>query len=236
MAKLPVLDMPTFEIKLLSVANPVRFRQFTVREEKIFLIAEESGEEREVINALGQVLQNCCISDINVSTLPLFDVEYFFLQLRARSVNNVSNLRYRDKEDGIVRDFDVDLDTIVPAFNPEQKKSFQISDKIAISLNFPTLETLLTINKLNVTNVDSAIEMVAACIDVIVDGEETYIGADFSQEEKVEFINNLNSKQYEEIVNDFLDKMPKLTYDIKYVNEKGNNRLIKLEGYRDFFQ
>ena len=233
---LPIPNSPIFTVKLLSVKDPVKFKPFTVLEEKIFLIAEEGGDEKEILYAIRQVLSNCCVSKIDVNKLPLFDVEYFFLQLRAKSVSNISTVKYRDNEDNIVRDFDIDLDSIVPIENPNHKTSFKLTDTMAVNFKYPTIEDLLGVQNLKINDLETAIETISVCLDVIVDGEEVYEASNYSREEKIDFINGLSTKQFEGIVETFVETMPKMQHIIKYVNALGNDREIILEGFRSFFQ
>lgn len=231
--RLPKIDSPIFDIKLISIDKPVKYRPFTVKEEKILLIAEESKEDTDILTAIKQVINNCCITEIDVNKLPLFDVEYFFLQLRAKSVNNISVLRYKDSKDNKVREFEVDLDKIKLTTNPAHSNVIKITDNITIKFRYPSLEMALKINKIsNATN----IEYIADCIDKIYEGDEVYEGDNFSMEEKIEFVNGLNTKMFEKIITTFIETMPKLTHKLEYVNSEGEKRTINLEGYRNFFQ
>ena len=230
--KLPVIDSPIFEIKLVSLEEPVKFRPFTVKEEKILLIAEESNDDKDILNAIRQVINNCCMSKVDVNKLPLFDIEYLFLQLRSKSVSNISTLRYRDKEDNEVREFQVDLDTITPQIDPNHSTIIKLSDNITVTFKYPTIED---VSKIKTDSDDASIELVASCIDTILDEDELFIGDNFTLEEKVEFINQLNTKSFENVLVTFVETMPKMTHTLKYVNNNGNSREIVLEGYRSFF-
>ncbi len=230
--KLPVIDSPIFEVKLVSIEEPVKFRPFTVKEEKIFLIAEESNDDRDILNAIRQVITNCCITKVDVNKLPLFDIEYLFLQLRSKSVNNISILRYRDKEDNTVREFEVDLDTIKPVIQPDHSRTIKLSDTVTVSFNYPTIEDM---NRIKTNSDDAAIELVASCIDSILEGDEIYVGDNFPLEERIEFINNLNTKSFEKILGVFVETMPRITHTLTYTNKNGNLREIVLDGYRSFF-
>ena len=230
--KLPVIDSPIFEIKLVSLVEPVKFRPFTVKEEKILLIAEESNDDKDILNAIKQVINNCCMSKVDVNKLPLFDIEYLFLQLRSKSVSNISTLRYRDKEDDEVREFQVDLDTITPQIDPKHCTIIRLSDNITVTFKYPTIEDLSLIKT---ESDDAAIELVASCIDTILDGDELFVADNFTLEEKIEFINQLNTKSFENILVNFVETMPKMTHTLRYTNNNGNQREIILEGYRSFF-
>jgi len=224
---LPIISAPTFETSLISVKDKVKFRPFTVREEKIFLIAQESNDPKDTANAVKQVLTNCLgDSSIDVNKLPIFDVEYLFLQIRAKSVNDVVTLRYRDKEDNKIYSFDVDIDSIKPTIFPEHHTLIDIGNDIKIQFRYPTI---------NDTSVKTKIDMIASCLETIYEGDKVYDAASYSLEEKQEFINNFGKVNYEKILDEFVDTMPKLRHTIKYTNTKKNDRIIELEGIADFF-
>jgi hypothetical protein len=230
--KLPVIDSPVFEVKLVSIDQPVKFRPFTVKEEKILLIAEEGKEDKDILSAIRQVINNCCMSDIDVGKLPLFDVEYFFLQLRSKSVGNIATLRYRDKADGIIRDFDVDIDSIVPKVDSKHSNVVKITDNITVEFRYPSLDLAAKVDR---TSPTAEIEYLAHCIENIYEGEEVYDASNFAHEQKVEWINGLSTKMLDNILETFVNTMPTLSHTLEYVNSSGDARKIVLEGYRSFF-
>lgn len=231
--QLPKIDSPIFQVKLISIDKPVRFRPFTVREEKILLMAEEGKDSWEILSAIRQVINNCCISEIDVDKLPLFDIEYFFLQLRAKSVNNVSTLRYKDNNDNIIREFEVNLDDIKPIVDVNHNNTIKITDKITVKFKYPSLDVAIKLSKIeNTTNV----EYLAECLDKVFEEDEVYDASLFTFEQKLEFINSFNSKAFEKVVKSFISTMPKLKHKIEYVNSKEEKRTINLEGFRSFFQ
>lgn len=231
--QLPKIDFPTFQIKLISIDKPVRFRPFTVKEEKILLMAEEGKDNWEILSAIRQVINNCCISDIDIDSLPLFDVEYFFLQLRAKSVNNVSVLKYKDNSDNIIREFEVNLDDIKPIVDPKHSNTIKITDKITVRFKYPSLDIAIKMSKMeNTTN----IEYLAECLDKVFEGDEVYDASMFLFDQRVEFISEFNSKTFEKVVMTFISTMPKLSHKIEYINSKNEPRTITLEGFRSFFQ
>lgn len=230
--KLPKIETPIFQIKLVSIDKPVKFRPFTVKEEKILLIAEESKEDSDILLAIKQVINNCCLSEIDVGRLPLFDIEYFFLQLRCKSVNNLSTVRFRDSDDEIIRDFEIDLDTIKPSIDPNHSSVIKLNEKITVKFKYPSIDMATKISKIDRY---SNIEYLAECLDKIYEEDEVYEAENFKFEERLEFINNLTNKMFEKIISTFIDTMPKLVHRLEYVNNKGEKKTINLEGYRSFF-
>jgi hypothetical protein len=138
---LPKLDVPTYELNLISTGKPIRFRPFLVKEQKLFLMASESDDPKETVQVIRQVLKNCIIDEINVDSLPTFDLEWLFINLRARSVEEVVNLKYKcnnnvkDEEGKDVKcsgyvEFDVNLLDIEPSKNPEHTNKIQITENL----------------------------------------------------------------------------------------------------------
>ena len=232
---LPTLNAPTFETKLISLDMPVRYRPFTVKEEKILLIAEEGKEEKEVLFAIRQILQNCLVTQIDVNRLPLFDLEYLFLQIRSKSVTNVSTVKYRDLEDEEVREFEINFDKITPQLDPNHTTEIKLQNDFIVTFKYPTIEMMskIDINKLD--EVETSLEMVAECLDKIIQGEDAYLAENYTQEERMSFLESLSVPQFEKILDEFVTSMPKMVYKINYTNNLGNEREIVLEGFMSFF-
>lgn len=233
---LPTLNAPTFEVKLISIDTPVRYRPFTVKEEKILLIAEEGNEEKDILYAIRQIVQNCCMTDLDVNRLPLFDLQYLFLQIRAKSVNNVSVVRYRDTEDEEIRDFTIEFDKIKPIVDPNHKTEIQLADNMIVCFKYPTIELLSKQENLELDSLESSMELIANCIDKIIQGDEVFPGDDYKPQEKLDFIENLPTDKFMLILDQFVTSMPKMIHVLEYTNELGHKREIVLEGFRSFFQ
>lgn len=231
--KLPKIDFPVYSIKLISVDKPIRFRPFTVKEEKILLMAEEGKETEDILTAIKVVLNNCCLDDIDIDDLPLFDIEYFFLQLRAKSVSNVSNLKFKDNSDNIIREFEVNLDEIKPTVDPKHSNTIKVSDKITVRFKYPSLQMAIKLSK---TESPTNIEYLAECLDTVFEEEEVYDAKNFSFDQRVEFITSFDSKAFDKVVKGFISTMPKLIHKIEYTNSREEKRTITIEGFRSFFQ
>lgn len=224
---LPTISHPTFTTTLSS-GQTVKYRPFTVREEKIFLIADESKDEAEIANSVKQVITNCTFGEVDVNKTPIHDIEYIFLQLRAKSVNDVCSLKFRDKEDNQIREFEIDLDKIKPESPEDHSTQVNLSGGISIEFRYPTL---------NDVGMKDKIDIIVRCMSMIYDSgtEETFDASAYTIEEKAEFINKLNTNDYNKIVSTFIDTMPKMKYRITYKNSLGHERVMDLEGIRDFF-
>ncbi len=212
----------------------VKFRPFLVKEEKILLIAQQSDSDKDIILAIKQILNNCILdSDFDVDSLATFDLEYMFLKLRARSVNNVIEVSYRDMEDDKVYTFEIDLDEVEIQKNETQSNKIKINDEIGMIMKYPSVQTINNIPE-NVTGTDVVEYLVRSCIDKIYDEDNVYIIAEEPEEEVQVFIDNLDVETYDKI-RQFFSDLPKMYHKIEYKNSIGNDRSIELTSLRDFF-
>ena len=172
---LPKIDQPLFEVKIPSSGKKVLFRPFLVKEEKLLLIAQQSGEDTDVIRAIKQILK-LCIDDetFNVDTLTTFDLEYLFLKLRAKSVNNIVKLSYRDNEDNKVYDFELDLDTIEVEMPEGVDSTIKLTEQLSMIMKYPSASITDKIKQF-----DSEVELmtffIINCIDTIMTEEESIL-------------------------------------------------------------
>lgn len=229
---LPKLSHPTFELEIPSTKQKIRYRPFLVKEEKILLIAQQSNDPQDMIFAIKQVLQNCSIDSVDVDTLTTFDIEYFFIKLRSKSINNVVNLRYRDLEDDQIYEFEVDLEKIEVDYNPEHENTVQISDNTLLVLKYPRVSMLTAVKSENET--DFVFAVLRQCLDKLIQGKNDFTFEGETIEEIDNFITSLDVKSFNKIQS-FLDTMPKIRHTINYTNSLGNERKIVLENLEDFF-
>jgi hypothetical protein len=202
-----------------------------VSEEKIVLLAAESTDDNDLVNACRQVINNCCKEEIDVEKLASFDLEYIFIQLRRHSVNNIVTLAYRDLEDEKVYKFDVNLDEIKVTSSPDHSNRIECDDSIVIIMKYPTISVaeamLKTDTKLEMTEM-----MIIQCVEKVYDADTVY--EEYTEAELKEFLNNLSTAEYDKI-KAFFETMPKVSHTIEYTNSKGTERKIQLSGLRDFF-
>lgn len=231
---LPKIDKPLFEMAIPSQDRVAKFRPFLVKEEKILLMAQQSGAEKDIVLAIKQILQNCSAEpNFNADDLATFDLEYMFIKLRARSVNNIVNLTYQDLEDDKTYDFEVDLDDIIMIKNEDHTNKIKITDSIGIIMKYPSVTLVDSIPE--TTDPLVVVEhLVKSCIDQIYDEEEVYLASESSPEELAEFIDGLDVQTYDKI-RMFFDTLPRMKYEIKYKNSLGNDRVIELNKLTDFF-
>lgn len=229
---LPTIEQPIFEMKIPSTGKNVKFRPFLVKEEKILLIAQQGGSDKEVIRAIKQILNNCLLDNIDVDQLATFDLEYMFLKLRARSVNNIVKLAYRDTEDDKIYEFEVDLDEIEIEVKPTNNK-IKVNDEIGIVMKYPAASITDELGEFD-NEVDLLLFFVRKCIDQIYDSENVYPASESTEEELNQFIDSLDVQTFEKI-REFFDSIPTLSHTLKYTNSNDNERVIELNNLKDFF-
>jgi hypothetical protein len=242
---LPKIDVPVFSINLISNGKEVKFRPFTVKEEKLFLMANESADLKTIIDTTKQVLNNCIVSEIDVNKLPVFDIEYLFLNIRARSVNEIINLNYKCNNDiknedadgthkcGHTVQIDVNILDIKPKSDKKLETKIQITDKVGMIMKYPNFDTMKKYDGENES--DLVLKLTVDCIDCIYDGDQIYYAKDTTEEELIEFVESMQTKDLEKIKK-FFDDMPKISKDLDFKCRKcGYEEQITLEGLESFF-
>lgn len=232
---LPKISQPVFNVVIPSSKKKISIRPMLVKEEKILLIARESGEDGDILKSIKQVVNNCIVDDgIDVEKMPIFDLEYLFIRIRSVSVSNISKVSYRDNEDEKIYDFEVDLDKVKVIFPEKTEKKISITDTAGIILKYP--DASIYSDKNFVTKTESEIfeMLVINCIDKIYDGDEMYFPKDYKPEEMKEFLENLDLETYNKF-REFSNNIPKIEYEIEYKNSLGNDKKIVLSSLNDFF-
>lgn len=233
MKTLPKTKATVFEILVPSQEKTVYARPFVTREEKILLTAQESGSDKEIVLAIKQVIQNCILDeDFDINSLATFDLEYMFVKLRARSVNNIVSVTYRDNEDEKLYEFDVDLDK-VEIIKGDANPIIMIDDTIGCKMKYPSI-TIIDNAPEEATAGEVIDYMIRECLDSIFDEEEVYPASDYSEEAITEWLLDLKSDAYDKIKS-FFNEMPKMYYAIEYTNSKGTEQKIELTTLTDFF-
>ena len=234
---LPKLTTPTYELEVPSTDEKLKYRPFLVKEEKILLIALESGESKQMINAVKDIVTECTFGKVDLGKLPMFDVEYIFLNIRAKSVGEVSTLRLLcpdDKETYV--DVDIDLSKIMVQVDDGHNPKIELTDEMGMIMSYPNIDSM---TETGITNIDASnmLDVIGSCILQIYDkkGEEVFDAKDQTKKELTEFIESLNTKQFQE-VQKFFDTMPKLKQIVELKNPKtGVKSKIVLQGLNDFF-
>ncbi len=235
---LPKILHPTFELILPSLKTKVSLRPMLVREEKILLMAKTSGLHADMLSSVRQVVNNCLVTKLDINKLPIFDLEYLYVQLRAASVNNIAKVSYRDNEDGQTYDFDVDLAAIKVKWPSEDiTKAVEISPDYSLVLKYPDCglyanKTFLdSLNSEDGANLDILLHNT---IDKICKGDQMIEPSFENPQAVADFIDNLPIKAYNQI-KEFWANIPSLYHELTYTNKNGDVRTIKLQTLQDFF-
>ena len=241
---LPKLDVPIYEVKLISTGKTIRFRPFLVKEQKLFLMASEATDPKETINTIRQVLKNCILDELDIDSLPTFDLEFLFMNLRARSVEEVVDLKYKcnnivknDKDEdttctGSV-EFKLNLLEIEPIKDPNHTNKIQLTENLGIALKYPSFDMIQKYESKSENEIMAGV--LTDCIDYVFDNDQIYYAKDQTKEELDEFIDNLQQKDLEKI-KVFFDTMPEIKKDVHFKCPKClYEEDIQIKGLQSFF-
>ena len=230
---LPKIDSPIFMLDLPSTKETIKYRPFTVKEEKILLIASQSDAEKEITSAIEQIITNCAISDVDLKKMTSYDIEYFFLQLRARSVNNIINLSITDDVDGEVYEVEINLDEVLVPIDENREFQIKLNSEITLmmkDLSYDEIKKLTTME-----DEEQLTQTVVNSIDqILVGDDEVLTMKEHTKKEQQDFIDSFSSKNMRDI-EEFLSKTPKLSHNVTYTREDGTEVTKVLEGMQTFF-
>tara|TARA_B110000196_G_scaffold21195_1_gene16594 strand:- start:128 stop:841 length:714 start_codon:yes stop_codon:yes gene_type:complete len=234
---LPKLITPTYELEVPSTDEKLKYRPFLVKEEKILMIAMESKENAQIVNAVKDIVSHCTFNKLDIGTMPMFDIEYIFLQIRAKSVGEVSKIKILCPDDKkTYASVEIDLTKIEVQVGDEHTNKIELTDDMGMILKYPTIDSFSE-GGIQDINANNMIDMVGACVLQIYEekGEKVYEAKDQTKKELAEFIENLDTKQFKK-VQKFFDTMPKLKHEMTIKNPKTKKESkITLNGLNDFF-
>lgn len=231
--KLPKIKHPIFELELPSTGEKVKYRTFTVKEEKILLIAQESKDYDQAILSIKQVVNNCLIGK-KIEDLAMFDLEFVLLTIRSKSVNNLISFKIKDEDTSEEVDIELDLDKVQVVRNPAHTNKIELEDNMILMMRYPTIDEFGIIVKNGASNQEANFEVLLKCMDKLIAGEEVYIFKEFSEEELLEFFDDLDAGPINKI-KQFFETMPVLRHEIKYTNNAGTEKTFVIEGMETFF-
>lgn len=242
---LPKIDVPLYEITLPLLQKKIKIRPFLVKEEKMLLMAMESEDEKAVLLSIKQIINNCCVDEIDVEKLPILDLEYLFLQLRARSIGEEIELQYRCNNDikdegeetthkcGHIIKLSFNALEIQPTIEENHSKKIQLTPKLGVMMKYPDFKIAETVEGLS--EAETLIKLITSCIDFIYDDEQIYYAKDVDESELVDFIDSLTKEQFQQIQS-FFETIPKLKKNLNFKCGKcGYEEEIILEGIQSFF-
>jgi len=241
---LPKLDVPIYDLTLPLLKKKIQIRPFLVKEEKILLIANESEDELTILSAIKQIVNNCCLTeDIDVELLPISDLEFIFFNLRARSISEVVELRYKcnnkihvgeeEKVCGNMVEFDINILDIKPEIPENHTNKIELSPTMGVVMKYPNFKILNTISAKSESEI--LMETTLACIDYIYDEDEIYYAKDVKKEELTDFLESMNRAQFLKL-QEFFETIPKISKEVDFHCKKcGYEEKIVLEGIQNFF-
>ena len=235
---LPIVETPRFELTLPSTDMKVQYRPFLVKEEKVLYMALESGDENQMQSATKDILTAVTFNKIDVETLPTFDVEYIFLQVRAKSVGEVAKFKIICPDDSeTYGDIEVDISKVEVQVDDAHTNDVILDEKrkLGVMLKYPNMKVLYDTQGIKALKYEDIIKLIIGCVDYIYEGEKNYPTSESTQEELKEFFENLSQDQFSKI-RKFFDTMPKLRHTTKVKNPKtGVESTITFSGLQDFF-
>jgi len=236
---LPKIATPTYELELPSTGETIQYRPFLVKEEKVLVIALESEDTKQITTAIKTVIKNCIkTKGIKVDTLPTFDIEYLFLNIRGKSVGEEIEVNIICPDDGETEvPVMIDIDTIQIQKNDEHTNKIQLDDDIMMVMKYPSLDQFIKNNfDFNDKNVmDQSFDLIASCIESICTEEDVWATADCTKKEVNEFLESMNSSQFKG-VEKFFETMPKLAHTVSVTNPNTKVKSdVVLEGLASFF-
>tara|TARA_Y100001937_G_scaffold66396_1_gene90836 strand:+ start:507 stop:1220 length:714 start_codon:yes stop_codon:yes gene_type:complete len=234
---LPKLTTPTYELEIPSTDEKIKYRPFLVREEKILMMAMESKKSADVVQAVKDIVSECTFNKISIDSMPMFDVEYIFLNIRAKSVGEISKLRLLCPDDKkTYADAEVDLTEVSVQVGDDHTNKIELGNGTGMIMQYPSIDSFKDTGITDI-NASNMLEVIGACILQIYEeeGKKVYDPKDQTKKELTDFIEQLNTKQFKD-VQKFFDTMPRLKHTIKIKNPKTKKESeITLSGLNDFF-
>tara|TARA_B100001778_G_scaffold221354_1_gene183583 strand:+ start:721 stop:1434 length:714 start_codon:yes stop_codon:yes gene_type:complete len=234
---LPKIVTPSYELTLPSNGNKISYRPFLVKEEKILILAIESNSLKEISRATKDILKNCILTKgVKVDKLPTFDIEYLFLNIRARSIGESIELVVTCPDDGETKvNKTIYIDEIQVKTDNDHNIDIKIDDTYTMRMKYPSLDEFIDENFNFDGQSDNSFEIIASCIDMVFSEDEAWEASDCTKKELTQFVEQLNSAQFKKI-EQFFETMPQLSHDIEVENPKTKVKsTVKLEGLASFF-
>ena len=237
---LPKIATPTYELELPSTGQTIQYRPFLVKEEKLLVLALEGEDVKEITTAIKNVIKSCIqTKGIKVDTLPTFDIEYLFLNIRGKSVGEELEVKLLcPDDDETYVPVMIPIDEIGILKNENHTNKIQVDDSLVMEMKYPSLAEFIK-NNFDFNDggkvVDQSFDLIATCIDKIYSQEEVWVGADCTKKEVRDFLDSMNSFQFKQI-EEFFETMPKLSHEVKFTNPNTKvENTVLLEGLSSFF-
>lgn len=233
-----LISLPVYTTAIPSTGKKISYRPFVVKEEKLLLIAQESKDQEQILNAIKKIIESCVKGKIDFNSLTYFDIEYIFIKIRMKSMGEVVDILVRDPETNERFETTMDLEKIKLVNFEKNKEKFNIkmNDEFGVTLKYPNLETM---NKLKLNSpeqmADTVIEVIAGCLDTIYNKEQVISMKDKAPIEIQNFINNLPKHMFEKLTV-FFDKLPYVVYEDIFTTPNGKKIPILIKDFNNFFR
>ena len=233
---LPKLDTPIHTLVLPSTGQEIKYRPFLVKEQKLLMMAQESEQDDQMYHIMSNIVRACTFDKVDADTVPLFDIEYVFLKLRAKSVGETAKLRVMCPDDEkTYTELEVNLDNIDVQMTENHTNIVELSDKVKIIMKYPQLKDMKMIGA-DLQGVEQVFSILKYCIHEVHDGEKVYNRVDVTEKDIEDFIESFSTTQLESVIN-FFDTMPKLRHTMTITNPKTKVKSdIVLEGLQSFLE
>jgi len=233
---LPKLDTPTYQLKVPSTGETVSYRPYLVKEEKILMMAMESNDTNQMMTAVKDVIRSCTSDTIDVNTLAMFDIEYIFTQLRAKSVGEVSTIKVKCQSCEASNDVDVNLEEVRVDVPTSETQTVSLTDNVGVSLRYPSVDAMLKAQAdESKSDVDRVFDLIIACIDSIYSGDEIFDAKEQSPKELGEFIESLNTQQFNK-VREFIETIPSASINVEFMCMScSEHNSFEVKGLGNFF-
>lgn len=215
---LPVMSTPTYELTVPSSKKKVKYRPFLVKEEKTLLIAQQSEDQNVMVNTIKELISSCTFGKLDVDELAMFDIEYIFCQLRAKSVGEISEIIFNCLECNDPKAkmrISIDLTQLQVEFHQDHKTTIDLFDDVGVTMKYPSLDMLNYLKDIKDESIETVFEVIVGCIDNIYSGNEIYSAKEQTKEELTRFLDNLTQEQFKKI-QQFFETMPKLQKKIEF--------------------
>ena len=235
---LPLANVAKYELTLPSQQKTINYRPFLVKEEKVLLMAMESGESKEMLSAIKEIVKSCTFGEMLAENYPMFDIEYVFLQIRAKSVGEVAKIKVLCPDDGeTYADIEVDLSKIEVFVDDDHSPNIVIDEdrKLGVTMKYPTLKDIDGDTLTGEINIEKTYKMIENSIESIYEGETVHLAKDLEKNELTEFLDNLTADQMKKLTA-FYNSMPRLEHKVQVTNPKTKvESEVTLKGLASFF-
>jgi len=235
---LPLANVAKYELTLPSQQKTINYRPFLVKEEKVLLMAMESGESKDMISAIKEIVKSCTFGEMLAENYPMFDIEYVFLQIRSKSVGEVAKIKVLCPDDGkTYAETEVDLSKIEVFVDDDHSNNIVIDEerKLGVTMKYPTLKDVDGDSLSGEVNIEKTYKMIENSIESIYEGEEIHLAKDIDKKELTEFLENLTADQMRKLTT-FYNSMPRLEHKVKVINPQTKvESEVTLKGLASFF-